>query len=283
MVGKFIFLFLLGVLVVPVSSTAFADEEQDAVFKRVIETKTLRCGYWNWPPLYMVDPNTKETTGIFKDLMAEFTRVTDIQVEWTQEIHFDNLISDLNNKKIDAVCAGAWLSGARAKFIRFSNPVFYTTMNAYKRADDPRFDGNRDSMNQPDITIIGMDGEMSSEIAKADFPKAKLMSLPQIAGSATELLLNVDTGKGDITFADAVGAGGFIKNNPGKIASVKMETPIRLMSNTIAVAGDEERFQDFVNSVLQELHNSGVVEHILEKYDSAYPNVLVRVSKPYQE
>ncbi len=263
-----------------ISFPAAAQEKQQSVFDRVMETKTLRCGYWNWPPVYMIDANTGKTSGIFKDLMDEFARVTDLKVEWTQEVHFENLITDLNNKKIDAVCAGTWPSGNRAKFIRFSDPVFYITMNAYKRADDKRFDGDKESMNDPKVKAVAMDGEMSTEIYKTDFPKATLVSIPQLAGSATELLLNVDTGKGDITFADAVGAGEFIKNNPGKIAPVKLDIPLRSMPNTVAVAGDEERLQDFINTTIQELHNSGVVERVLKKYDAAYPDTLVRVAKP---
>lgn len=256
--------------------------DQGTVFERVMKTQTLKCGYWNWPPVYMVDPNTGQTTGIFKELMDEFSRVTGVKVEWVQEVRFDNLVTDLNSKKIDAVCAGVWPSSQRAKFIRFSSPVFYITINAYKRADDKRFDGNKSSINRPDVTVVGMDGEMSAEIARTDAPDANLYSIPQLSGSATELLLNVATGKGDITFTDSVGAGEFIKNNPDQIVAVKLDTPLRLMPNTVAVAGDEERLQDFINMTLQELQNSGVVERILKKYDEQYPGALVRVAKPYQ-
>ena len=128
--------------------------------------------------------------------------------------------------------------------------------------------------------MVVMDGEMSSEVQRADFAKAKVLSIPQIAGG-TDLLLNVTTGKGDLTFTDAVNGSQFIKANPGKVQAVKFDTPLRLMPNTIAVAGGEERLQNFLNTGIEELENSGVVDRILKRYDASYPGALIRVAKPY--
>ena len=276
MLQRVFLLLFLALFVMPAYAAG-----KDSVFDRVMKTGVLHCGYWNWEPLYIIDANTKETSGIFKDVMTEFARVSGLKVEWIAEVHFENLVTDLNSGKLDAVCAGAWSSALRAKFIRFSRPVFYIAMNAYKRAGDARFDGRPQDINKPGVTAVVMDGEMSSEIRNSDFPDSKILSIPQMAGSGTELLMNVATGKADVTFTDAVNGAQFMKANPGKIQPVKMDMPLRLMPNTIAVAGDEERLQDFINTGLLELQNSGVFEKILKKYDAAYPGVLVRVAQPY--
>jgi len=259
---------------------AFA-EQRESVYDRVMRTGVIHCGYWNWDPVYMVDVNTGKTTGIFKDVMDELARISSLKVEWTKEIHYDDIITDLNTGKVDAICAGTWPSATRAKYIRFSVPVLYIAINAYKRAGDKRFDLSPADMNKPGVTIVDMDGEMSSEIRSSDFPLSKHLAIPQVAGGGTEVLLNVADGKADATFTDAVNGSRYMKANPGKIQPVKLDTPLRLMPNTIALAGDEDRLRDFFDQGLQQLQNSGVIEKILRRYDALYPGVLVRVAKPY--
>lgn len=254
--------------------------DKETAFDRVIRTGVLRCGFWNWAPLYEVDPNSGATSGIFKDLMEEFSRISEIKVEWASEVHFSDLVTDLNSGKIDAVCAGTWSSAARAKFIRFSRPVFFIPMNAYVREGDTRFDHAPEKIDDPGVKVVAMDGEMSTEIRKTDFPKSSIQSIPQLAGSGTELLMNVVTGKGDVTFTDAVNGAEFMAANPGKVRPVPFSPPLRLMPNTIAVPGDEERLQDFIDVSLQQLENSGVIEKILKRYDARYPGVLVRTASP---
>lgn len=98
----------------------------------------------------------------------------------------------------------------------------------------------------------------------------------------TDLWMNVASGKADITFTDSISGAKFIKNNPGKIEPVKLREPLRLMPNTFAVAGGEARLNYFLSETLRQLHNNGVIEKILQRYDTLYPTgSLIRVAKPY--
>src|ERR1035441_5913726 len=175
-----------------------ADDVKESAYDRVMRTGTIRCGYWDCEPFFRVDAATHEMTGIFRQVTDEIARVSGLKVEWSSEVQFAQLVTDLNSGKIDAVCAGVWPSATRAKYIRFSDAVFFIPMNAYKRANDTRFDRRPDDINQPSVSTVAIDGEMSVEIHNSDFPRAKLLSMPQLAGTAAEMLMNVATGKGDV-------------------------------------------------------------------------------------
>jgi polar amino acid transport system substrate-binding protein len=271
-------IFLLSLIAVP----AFAvDAPKESAYDRVMRTGTIRCGYWDWEPVFHIDATTHQMSGIFRQVTDEIARISGLKVEWNSEVQFAQLVTDLNSGKIDAVCAGVWPSAARAKYIRFSDAVFFIPMNAYKRANDPRFDGKPDDINQPSVTTVAIDGEMSANIHDSDFPRARLLSMPQLAGSGAELLMNVATGKGDVTFTDAVQGGQFMAANPDKVKAVNFDTPLRMMPNAIAVGGGEEHLQYFFNESLRELQHSGVIEKILASYDKQYPGVLIRVARPY--
>ena len=275
---------LLVLLVLFTALPAFAaDNVKESAYDRVMRTGTIRCGYWDWEPLFHVDVATHEMTGIFRQVTDEIARVSGLKVEWSSEVQFAQLVTDLNSGKIDAVCAGVWPSATRAKYIRFSDAVFFIPMNAYKRANDTRFDRRPDDINQPSVSTVAIDGEMSVEIHNSDFPRAKLLSMPQLAGTAAEMLMNVATGKGDVAFTDAIQGAQFMESNPGKVKPVKFDIPLRMMPNTIAVGGNEERLQYFFNESLRELQDSGVIEKLLAAHDKQYPGVLIRIAKSYEE
>lgn len=49
-------------------------------------TRTLRCGYGLWEPAVMRDPNTGEVSGLFVDIMEALGELTDIEIEWMEEV-----------------------------------------------------------------------------------------------------------------------------------------------------------------------------------------------------
>lgn len=274
-------LFLAAaLLLLPTSPVRAADAPPESVFERVIRTNTLRCGWWNWPPLYTIADDGVTRGGIFFDLMQSFEQITGVKVEWTREIAYTDLVTDLQTNKVDAICAGVWTSALRGKFLLFSDPVFYIPINAYVRADDARFDHDPAAASQATVKAAVMDGEMSSEIQTTDFPGATPFSVPQTAGNNSILLMNVATRKADITFTDAVSANAFMLGNPGQL-KLAGTSPLRTMANTIAVNGSEVRLKLFIDTALQQLQTSGVVERILRKYDPHYQGVLYRVSSAY--
>jgi ABC-type amino acid transport substrate-binding protein len=274
---------ILSFFLILISFPAMAQEKaKESAYERVMRTGIIRCGYFDWMPLFHTDTATGKRSGIFKDVAEEIARVSGLKIEWTAEIPFAQIVTDLNSGKIDALCGGVWPSAARARHIRFTGPVFFLPMHIYKKAGDGRFDGKPGDINQPDVTIVTIDGEMSAEIRNSDFPRSGLVSLPQLSGSASDLLMTVASGKGDITFTDAVQGQEFMNANPGKVEAVTFDAPLRVMSNAIAVGGNEERLQYFLDESLRELHNSGIIDKILAGYDGRYPGILMRVRPSYE-
>ena len=263
---KLTFALSLLFLALTTALPSFAtDKVKESTYDRIMRTGELRCGYWNWAPLFTVDSNTNEYGGIFHDFMTEFERVSGIKVKWPHEISYSNTISDLETGKVDAICAGVWPSSMRAKRIIFSQPLFYIPVEAYAKADDSRFDNNLKAINSPDVMVAVMDGLRAEEIKRTDFPEAKVVSVPQIAGTASELLVLVQTGKADVTFTDAINGSIFIEENNGEVKAIQSDIPLRLMPNTIGLNDDDARLKMFFDDVINELQFSGTLEKILKK------------------
>ena len=253
---------------------------KESVYDRVMRTGTIRCGYADWNPLLIKDPNTGKLSGIAYDYVEAMGKALNLKVEWAEEVGWGDFPVALETGKIDAFCTGAWPTASRARQVDFVRPIIYQAVYAYVRADDHRFDNNLAAIDDPTIAIAAMDGEMSSLIAASDFPKAKTTQVPQLA-NISELLLNVVDKKADVTFTDTDTAAQYDAKNPGKIRRVSSKAPLRFLGDPLVIARGQDQLRRMFDIATDELLSSGKIEKITTKYER-FPGTLLRVAPLYQ-
>lgn len=277
----------IGSLVVAVSllATACADRPSGdttsrSVYDRVLATKSLRVAYISYPPSFVKDSRTGDYSGVMHDALREIAGRMELQVEFVEETAWGTMIEAVRSGRVDLVCTGLWPNATRGKFVDFSDPVYFSPVRAYVRAGNTQFDGNLEAINSPQVRIATIDGEMTSIIAKADFPRATAQAYPQSTDIA-QMLLEVGTGKADVTFVEPVVASGFLKQNPGSIQEVKNISPLRVFPNVLMVAKGELNLLNMLNTALAEAANTGEIDRIVAKYEDA-PGLLLRRALPYR-
>jgi len=253
---------------------------ENAAYERIMRTNILRCGYAIWEPGLSLDPNTGKLTGIYYDFIDAIGQHTGLKMEWVGEISWSDYPTALNSGRIDAMCFGAWPKANLAREVLFSDPTYYLPIYAYVREGDTRFDHAIDKVNDPAVIISTIDAELSSELARTRFPKAKTFSSPDMSPAST-LLLNVASGKADITFTDAWHGDAYRKANPGKLRVVSLEHPLRLFGHVIPVAKNEYSLLALLNAATAEIIDSGEFEAIMRKYEQT-PGVLLMRKEDYQ-
>lgn len=271
---RFFFAFALALFV-------FAPQAKAAsAYDRIMESGTIRCGYALWDPAVMKAPNTGTMTGTFVEYMNILGKITDLKIEWTQEVDWGQVPEALRSGKIDAMCASFWPSSKKGKYVAFTKPVYYSIAEAYGRADESRFQ-SLSQINSDTITISVIDNDISDEIADFNFPKAKKLPATQLV-SDVNLLMDVAAGKSDVTFTSEAIAQGFDKQNPGKIKKLFPDHPVRIFENTIGIDIHEQELLSLLNTATTELLNSGVIDDILDRYDVTHPGSFRRVAAPYR-
>ncbi|MCB1562173.1 MAG: amino acid ABC transporter substrate-binding protein [Alphaproteobacteria bacterium] len=264
------------------AAPAQAGAEEGGAYERMQQTAKLRCGYALWDPALIKDPETGEMTGAFVEFMNALGKATGLEIEWTQETDWGQVPEALKTGKIDAMCASMWPSSKKARVMAFSDPVYYNVVEAYVREGHEKLAGKSlADLNDENITIAVIDNDIADEIADFDFPKAQKLSAPTLVTDA-HLLMDVATGKADVTFTSEAIAIGFRENNPGKIVRFVPAHPVRVFENTIGVDIHEYELLQVLNAATAELLNSGVVDRILDRYEKDYPGSFRRVSKPYE-
>jgi ABC-type amino acid transport substrate-binding protein len=255
-------------------------QTEDA-YARVLKQGRIRVGYISYPPSFIKDPNSGQMSGIFHEVLQEVGKNLDLKIDYTEEVGWGTMIEAVKSGRVDLVCTGIWPTSARGKSADFTTALYYSTVRAYTAANNSRFDGNLNSMNNQNVKIAVIDGEMTSIIAKNDFPSAQSNGLPQ-STDISQVLLEVSTNKADITFVEPAVAYEFIKNNPGKIKEVPNVKPLRVFPNVMMIGKGEVRLLSTLNIAIQELINSGFVDRVVQKYEKN-PGSFQRVASPYKE
>lgn len=245
------------------SFPAFAAESGKA-FDRVKKAGVLRCGFIPWPPGFEVDPNTNEVRGPTKALFEAIIRLTGWDVEFVQT-SLGNVPLDLEAGKFDAMCADGPWTITNVRHVDYTTPVAYSPVLVYVRADEARF-GDYAALNDPAVTLVGIDGDLSTDLAHYRFPKAKIRTLVNLTDPA-QMMMEVAEGKADAVILDPVTAESFMKNNPGRVKQLETGAPLAVYPVGMSVKWGEYRLKEVLSRATEMAINIGLADDLLDLYD----------------
>ena len=271
---------VVSLITVKSAGTAKNAVPDSSVYTRVLSSGTIRACYIVYPPALIKDPNTGKLSGVFFDTLNKAAENMGLKVDWNTEVGWGDAIEALNANKCDIVGSDAWSNSTRGKSAEFIQPIYYSAINAYARANDNRFDTDITIANNANYRLVTLDGETSQVIASQKFPNAKTLQLPQLT-DVSQLFVNVADGKGDMTFQEAITANQYMKNNPGKIKNVSVRKPIVVYGNVMMVKKGEFTFKSAIDNAIIELLNNGYVDGTINNYEKEYPGGFYRVAVPY--
>ena len=269
-------LFIVALLF---SVPSFAAEKYADAFDRVMKTGTIRCGYLVYSPFIIKDLKTGQLSGIIYDAMEEIGKNANLKIEWAEEIPHDSMASALESNRVDTFCVGVWASTSRARGMTFSVPMFYNAVTAWGRVGDDRFSKDLTLINDPKVTITAMDGAQEQSIAAADFPRAKILSVPASA-QFTDNFLNITSGKADVSFFENSLVNEYLAKNPGKLKQIS-PIPLRTFGSTLVVKNGDFKLKELLDQGVQELLYSGQMKKIVAKYEK-YPGSFLLPTLPYE-
>jgi ABC-type amino acid transport substrate-binding protein len=277
MKGKVMKSLLLVLMLLFFAAPAWADGNK--IYDRIMESGTIRCGYYTWPPFFSKDPNTGKHAGIGYDLTEEIGRQLNLKIEWVEEVPLDAMFEGYTTGRYDMICLPVVATPSRTRASDFTIPFVYLSYNLYARGGDKRFDNHFEKINAADVKYASLDGDMNALLGKELFPLAQKVDLPPMA-PPSDLLLQVATGKADVTAMEPVMAMEFMRHNTGKIRLVG-GGPVRVMPGTFSVPLGEEKLKAMLNTTFRTLIDIGYINRIL-KTSPDYDATVLRVAPAYQ-
>jgi polar amino acid transport system substrate-binding protein len=257
----------------------------ESTFDRVMRTRTIRCGYYVFPPVTYRDPNTRELSGFTVDMMNEIGRRAGLKIEWAEETNFVTWTESLKAGRFDVACTPNWPDTPLATVITFGTPMFYAGLYPMVRADDARFKDGVDVMkalNSPGITFTTIEGNAIDGITRNYFPKAKTIVQPKSAGDSS-FVLDVLTMKADVLLIDQNGKVEFNRANPGKLRLIDSVPPVKMMPFVLAVDRNEMILKDFLDNAVHDLIYDGTMDRMLRQWEPEPGKTFLRVALPIDE
>jgi ABC-type amino acid transport substrate-binding protein len=231
--------------------------------------------------MLLKDVNTGAMSGTWVEVTEALGKRLGLKVEWPAEVNLTTYLQDMAAGKFDVECGGGWPNAQRGKFAAYTRPAFFFALVPVVRADDTRFDGaNAVSMNSADITVVTMDGEVSSVLKEQLYPQAKAYSVPPTAPLA-DMTMAVVTKKADVVLLSTAELAEYLAKNPGVLKRIS-GPPLHVIPQSFSVALGEDKLLSMLNTALGELLYDGTIERIIEKNETI-PGTYLRVAKDYRE
>lgn len=279
-VGIIVLTVLVSLITVKFSSSSIKNSSGNSTYDKVVSSGTIRACYLIYPPASIKDPNTGKLSGVFVETLNKAAENMGLKVDWNTEVGWGDMIEALNSNKCDIVGSPAWSNSTRGKSAEFSQPIYYSAINAYVRANDNRFNSDITIANNSNYKLATVDGETSQLIASRQFPNAKTLQLPQLT-DVSQMLLNVVDSKADMAFLEPTVANAYIKNNPGKVKNVSIVKPVVIYGNIMLIKKGEFTFKSAIDNAIIELLNNGYIDSVINNYEKNYPGGFYRVAVPY--
>lgn len=249
--------------VVKLTDDPSQESKKETAFERVMRTGTLRCGYIPYSYAFMVDPNTKQMSGVMYDVVEEVGRLNRLKIDWAEELTWATVSTSLETGRVDALCSGIWIETQNARFMAYSSPLYYNSIGIYVRGDETRF-AKLDDLNDASVRFITRDGGTPDVVARQDFARATRVSLPS-GISDGELIEGVLTGKADVLLYGDDFLVDFLAKNPGKLKELFPGQKIRVYPLAIGLPMLDVGLKNVIDSTLAEMRGSKFIEKALKK------------------
>ena len=224
---------------------------------RVEKTKILRVSFSNYPPALIYDKEYNNFSGIFYEIIIAISRKFGWKVLFSEEVGYGVIIDGLNSNRFDIFGSTVWPTPERKEQASFSLSLYKSSVFAWARESN-------DVIDIFSSRIVIKENDISDSIALADYPKARLVHIPQLSESI-DLLKFVTSDKGDITFVEPYLAEYFNKSSEIKVIKTS-ENPIREYENTFMFKKNDTSLRDLFNKEIEKIKGSGFIKELIKKY-----------------
>ncbi len=268
---------ILTLLILFITTPALAE----SAYERVMRTGTIRCGWGTAHPFIQKNLETGQMEGLSVELIDAVADVLDLELDWGEETGWGNLPTSLKTGRVDVACSSLWIDPVRGKQIAYTQPIMYTPVYPYAREDNEKFFVKDPVLNDPSVTIMTQDGDITAMLTQRYYGKAKQITLPNMS-MYTDLFLSVTTGKADLTFSNPVVMQEFNKNQEINLKKIDLGKPLVLYANAYAVSIHEHELKEMLDATVAYLLYTGEIQALTDRFEETYPDSLMSVKLPYE-
>lgn len=243
---------------------------QKSAYDRVMETKTITCGYMIYDPYLAKDMKTNKVGGLVVEYVDQVAARHGLKVDWASDINVDQIIISLDYGRIDAFCVPTTPDDNWAKMAEFVADLGAWPYYTYVRADSTL---TREQLNTARFVFV--DGYNQTVTTTEHFPKAKFVNLPQTV-SAAEMYDQLKYNKADAFVNEPISAALYDKANPNTIKKFSDDILSAQRMFFMSKKGDAKMAKFLEDTFDADIPENGVLlRGLIQKYDLPPGSLLI--------
>lgn len=256
---KFIHRALLGGLLALAAALPINALAGDTL-QRVIDFKVLKVGMsGNQPPLTMAN-REGGLMGFDVDLAKALADAMKVKLEIVA-IPFGELMTALENDKIDMVISGLSITPERTEEVSFVGPYMMSGKSILTKNSTLSDIKASKEFNRKDLKLLALSNSTSASFVKAVAPNAQLIEIT----SYDEGVAMIIDGKADAMVADMpVCVLSVLRYPDAGLAT--LEQPLTVEPVGIAVSKDDPQFFNLVDNYLRAYEKTGILTQLRKKW-----------------
>jgi polar amino acid transport system substrate-binding protein len=252
----------LGALISTLSGPAAARD-----LDTIINTKEIRLGWVDYPPLVIRDPKTGALSGVYIEAIESIFTPLKIKPTWVEQT-WGNFAAALQSDQIDAFIGGSFATPQRSLALSFTQPLAFMGSGVVVRKTDAegRFKNVKSLMDldKEGITITSALGSANHDWLKSHFKHAKVVGVEGINQSQGSL--EVLAGRADANYFDAFVNARDVQAHPNELVDIFAEDPLEVSPTSWAIKHNEPDLLVFLNTVLEYMDTNGTWLEFEAKY-----------------
>ena len=252
----------LGALIGALSGPATARELDD-----IINSKEIRLGWLNYPPLMIRDPKTGALSGFYIESIEAVLAPLKIKPVWVEQT-WGSFAAALQSEQIDAFIGGSFATPQRSLALSFTRPVAFMGNGVLVRKADAagRFKGAKTIMDfdKDGVTIVSPLGSAGHDWLKGHFKHAKVVGVEGTNQSAGSLELLA--GRADANYIDAFIGAGDVHAHADELIDMFAEDPLDVAPIAWAIKRKEPDLLVFLNTMVEYMDTAGIWLEYEAKY-----------------
>ena len=228
--------------------------------QRVIDFKVLKVGMSaNQPPMTMVN-REGGVMGFDVDLARALATAMKVKLE-IKAMPFGELMSALEDDKIDMVMSGMSITPQRTELVSFVGPYMMSGKSILTKNSVLTKVSSGEEFNRKDLKMLALSNSTSVSFIKDVAPDAKLIEI----NSYDEGVAMIIEGKADAMVADMPMCVLSVMRYP-EANLTTLERPLTIEPIGIAISKDDPQFFNLVDNYLRAYEKTGVLSQLRKKW-----------------
>jgi len=210
----------------------------------------------------MEDPNTKNLSGVFIDLVQALAKAVDAKPVF-HKVDLANFVAGLQSKQFDLSIGATFATPQRATAVLFSRPIFYAGYTGVSKKGQASKYTDWQSIDRSGLVVAVKQGSAIDDFVRENFKRAEVIRL---AGQDLTLpLAAVSAGQADVGLMNQLTVFTYLREHP-ELEEVLSKKPVAPTCFSWAVRPEDVRWLLYVNTFLEYMEDTGDTYRSESKY-----------------